>query len=273
MSQGRSDREEDAFQSMFDAIKGQSIHAAPVNAAGEDAPPAEIILGPDGQPIAAPAVPAIPIEARERDVDDTGQQLVAGRMWLVSFCDLMSLMLCFFVLMYAMKEPNLDQITAMLGGGKGSYSGNSMTERGEAAGDQSGTTINRVEYGEALNLDYLEGILKTALNQSKLAEDVTIANGRDHLRLLVEDPFAGDAALNTEGTKIAKGLAERLNFLSNRITVVAHGGDWNEVVARSSAFAEVMREAGYRKPFTVIGELTRGADIEIRVEADDGRIR
>ena len=262
----RNEREEEAFQSMFDAIKGQSIHAPVV---GEDGLPAvAVALGPDGQPLPPVVYNHVP---REKEFDDTEVRKMSSRLWLVSFCDLISLMLCFFVMMYSTRDPNMDKLTQMMGGASGLHGGSSENDSGEAGGDQTDVSIAHVEYGEALNLDYLQGILKTALTQSKLQDDVDISNGRDHLKLEIDDPFAGDTSLDADGNRIAKGLADRLNNLSNRITVVAHGGDWDEVAARAKTFAEVMRDGGYRKPFTVIGELTSGPGIEIRVEADDGR--
>lgn len=275
------ERQEEAWQSLFDSVKGQGLHSPPPGTGGPEslaAGPVIAVLGEtktDAQAAPAAGAPALVFQPRERTYEDDDAQIqkTSGRMWLVSFCDLISLMLCFFVLMYAMREPDMDKLTAMMGGGKGTYAGASETPQGEAGGDQAAESINRVEYGEALNLDYLQGVLKNALDQARLAGDVQIVNGRDHLKLVVDDPFGRGAALNADGVRIAKGLAERLNFLSNRITVVAHGGDWNDVVAQATAFGETMRDGGYRKNFTVIGEIRRGPAIEIRVEADDGQIR
>lgn len=270
----RSEREEDAFQAMFDAIKAQSIHAAPVKQDDQQTQPAEPASGPDGKPAGAAPAMHMTVAPRARAFDDSQQKIVQGRLWLISFTDLFSIVLCFFLLIYSTKDPDMDKISKMTGSSSsGLHGGSGKKEHGEAGGDQPGASIARVEYGEALNLDYLQGVLKTALNQVHLQDDVDITNGRDHLKLEVDDPFRTDTSLDDDGGRIAKGLADRLGNLSNRITVVAHGDDWQQVMARSGTFADAMREAGYRKPFTVIGELTGGPDIEIRVEADDGRLQ
>lgn len=212
---------------------------------------------------------------RERVFDDTEQKIVQGRLWLISFTDLFSLILCFFIMLYSMKDPDPSKFGAMSGrDAAGSHAGAGTGQ----AGANQGQGIARVAYGDALNLDYLQGVLRNALSQVKLENDVRIVPGTDHLKLLIaEDTAFSGGALSADGTRIAKGLADRLMNLSNRITVVAvpdSSGDWATSLQQASVFAELMRDAGYRKSFIVVGEADgKNPGIEIRVEADNGQIR
>jgi chemotaxis protein MotB len=212
---------------------------------------------------------------REKVFDDREQRIVQGRMWLISFTDLFSLMLCFFLMLYSMKDPDLDKVSKLLGKSAGGLHASASTAQ---AGNYEAASINRVAYGDALNLDYLQGVLKNALAQAKVDKDVRVAPAKTYLKLLVDaDKVFSGNGLNPDGLRIAHALAERLMTLSNRITVVAipsDSGNWGDSLAQASAFAEAMRDGGYRKSFIVVGEAEGGSPgIEIRVEADNGQMR
>jgi len=241
-------------------------NAAKINAAGT-------AVDANGQPIAAQPVNPFPVShvPREKGFDDREIRIIQGRMWLISFTDLFSILLCFFILMYSMKEPNFEKISKVLGNTDGAgYAG---AGTGQSLGDQAGASIDHVEYGEALDLSYLQGVLKKALEDAGVQNDVKLVTARDHLKLIVDD------ASGENGEHIAKQLGERLTLLSNRITVVGmparwSSGDWPGSMATAANFAAQMKDGGYRKRLTVIGEgISAGHDIEIRVENDDGRIQ
>jgi len=240
----------------------QPEQAAHINASGTavDAEGNPIVMQPVASTFPVSHVP------REKSHDDSEIRIIAGRMWLISFTDLFSIILCFFILMYSMKNPDLQRITKIVGGDGAGYAG---VGTGEAGGDHAGVSINRVAYGEALDLSYLEGVLKRALTQAGVEKDVKIVTAHDHLTLKVE----------TLSADVAKRLGERLTLLSNRITVVGmpshwSSGDWSGALAVATDFAAQMKDGGYRKHLAVIGEgISSGSALEIRVEADDGRLQ
>jgi len=229
----------------------------------------------DGEITATPelgeAQPVVPstgpiIQARARVYDDREQKIVSGRLWLISFTDLFSLMLCFFLMIFSTKDLDLKNLHKS---NDKSTKGIIMAavQKGFAGGEDEMENISNVEYGDALNLDYLEGVLKNSITEAKLEGQVKISQGRDYLKLGVD----------SADTSVAKGLAERLMKLSNRIVVVylpSSSGGWADGITQATNFAEAMRDGGYRKPFTVLADGSgRGDGIEIRVEADDGRLR
>jgi chemotaxis protein MotB len=212
---------------------------------------------------------------RERVYDDSEAKIVQGRLWLISFTDLFSLMLCFFLMLYSMKEPDEQRIKLITGFlPSGMHSGEGIGQ----AGTQQGASISHVNYQDALNLDYLQGVLKAMLSQVKVDDVVSIVPAKDHLKLTMNaaDVFNGNG-LSETGTRVAKALAGRLATLSNRITIVgipSDSGGWTNSIAQAAAFAEMMRDAGYRKSYVVVGEGDgRNDGIEIRVEADDGQLQ
>ncbi len=207
-------------------------------------------------------------------------KLVQGRMWLISFTDLFSLLLCFFMMMYTMKDPDLEKVGAM-GGHKthdlmeGAGKTNAVAGRVSSAGTFKGQGINQVEYGEALNLDYLQGVLRNNLKDAKIDNVVRVGTGRDHLKLLIDESavFSGNA-VSAEGVAVIRALAGRLSVLPNAVMLIARpraGADWADGFARAEAVATVMRSAGYHKAMVVTGETGGGRPgIEMRVAPDDG---
>lgn len=216
---------------------------------------------------------------RERIYDNREQRIVAGRLWLISFTDLFSILLCFFLMIFSMKDPDLDKIGKMMPNAKAAL--HPAAGKGHAGGKNTDVHIDRVNYGEAINLDYLQGVLKTSLTQAKLEKDVRISAGRDHLKLVVnaDQLFAEGTVLSEAGEKLLKDLTGRLSLLSNRIAVVGipssgDSGDWRQTLAEASAVSDALVKDGYRKSFTTLAEAQgRGPAIEIRVESDSGRIR
>lgn len=256
------------------------LHEGPLNAANQTAHSSHLSHDLNAMAFASAASNTVAgsverHQPREYAYDDREAKLVQGRMWLISFTDLFSIMLCFFLMLYSMKDPaniqapNPTDVNARnMHGGSG---------RGEA-GSQAGQNISRTSFGSGLDLGYLQGILKDAVAQVKLQDDVRITPARDHLRLVLDaDKVFSGNALSADGQRITKGLANRLATLSNRITVVGipdDAGDWDSALAQVSAFAALFRDAGYRKPFVVIAQGTgKQPGIEIRVDADDGNMQ
>jgi len=206
------------------------------------------------------------IMPRRREFDGSEAKIVAGRLWLISFTDLFSIMLCFFLLLFATSDIDLKNLRADV----------PPPPKGFIGDERNSNNIASVEYGEALNLDYLTGVLKGLIAQVKLTDAVRIVPGRNHLKLKIDagPAFIDDNTLNATGLETAKDLGESLTNLRNRIIVVVPGTNWQSDMARASTFAEAMRNGGYRKSLAVLAEGAGSGDtIEVRVEADDGRIR
>jgi len=232
-----------------------------------------IALDAQGNPIAGSAIAAFPVShaLREKSYDDREARIIQGRMWLVSFTDLFSILLCFFILMYSMKDPDMDRIAKVVGASDGGLYGGVGTMRN--GGDLAGVGIDRVEYGDGLDLSYLEGVLQRQVREAGVEKDVAIVTARDHLKIRIENP-GGE-----KGAMVAHRLGERLGVLPNRIQVVGlpsswSSGDWAGSLQSAMRFAAQMKDGGYRKRLDVLGEgETKGQGIEIRVEQDDGRIQ
>ncbi len=228
-------------------------------------------LGQDALPEDA-VRPGRPYQPRRRNNGDGAAiKKAAARLWLVSFTDLFSLLLVFFVMLYSLKDPDMNKIGKISGTtAKNMYSSQDV---GFAGGTQQEANIARVEYGEALGLDYLHGVLKRMLDERGLDRDVDMQNGSDFITLHLQDVASG-TGLGGDGSRVVGGVGDGLSRLPNRITVIAYARDWDSGLARAQAVAAAVKKAGYRKPMGVLCK-TSGDDgsVDVRVEADNGRIR
>jgi hypothetical protein len=168
-----------------------------------------------------------------------------------------------------MRDPNVEKITAALGvrgGGTTEHAG--LPSDDPKGGEYIKPSIPHMDYGEGINLDYLEGVLRNVVSQAGLKDDVRIAQAGSHLKLIID---------NNNTPRAIKALAPRLMLLSNRLTLVSipeSGGGWSQSLAEAEAAAKMMHESGYRKSFAALaGGAGDGPALEIHIEADDGRLR
>ncbi len=187
-------------------------------------------------------------------------------LWLITFTDVMALMLTFFVLLYAMSVPEPEKwkaISVSLG----------SKFKNEAAkpynmGTQDVISIDKISKSKALDLNYLK-VLVTNLLKSKNIENVAIfQNGN---RLVISMPSgllfkSGSADVNLQGKKMLFSLGGALSRVKNRIEIVGHTDpraitdsrgayktNWELSLARSAAVASILTEVGYDRHITVKG--------------------
>jgi chemotaxis protein MotB len=187
-------------------------------------------------------------------------------LWLITFTDVMALMLTFFVLLYAMSNPREEdwvKVSASLGSHfTKEYS------RPYNQGSQDAVSIDKIPQSKALDLGYLEGLMTRLLEENKI-ENVMIF--KNHDRLIISLPSellfeSGSAQVKLEGKKTIFAIAGVLSRIRNRIEVVGHTDpapvtsstaryrtNWQLSVARSANVASVLRELGYGREFTVRG--------------------
>ena len=212
-----------------------------------------------GQPFqGAPRDIAVPGPA----VPSAGGQR-SSQAWLVTFTDLVALLLTFFVMLFAMskvEQRKWQNLTDAL-----AQDLNAVREVPTAlASEQLGIEGVRVLAGT--DLDYLAALL----NQN-MAADPRLQQGvlgRLDDRLVIALPgdllFAsGSSSLAETGREAVAALGSLLRRLDNRIEVAGHadprrpvGGyasNWDLSLTRALRVAEVLSQAGYRGPIQASG--------------------
>jgi chemotaxis protein MotB len=176
---------------------------------------------------------------------------------MVTFTDLLALMLTFFVLIFSMTTVKYDAWDALIAAITDQLSSGENWRDPSLSEDRS---VPRVFAVNAMDLGYLARIL-----EEKFADEPHLQNNwlrRMDDRIVLSLPGdlvfeSGSAALNRRGRSLAAALASALNNVANRVDVFGHtdprplsgrGGfdsNWELSLARAVSFAAAMSRAGY----------------------------
>jgi len=182
---------------------------------------------------------------------------------MITFADLVSLMLTFFVLLFAMSSVQVDQWEKLVDAMNRTLNPPSDTTSPAPSTDFNVGTVFRKR---AIDLEYLDGVI-----QSLIKEDADLSGARVSLlgdRLVISLPggsmFAPQKALLQDNAK--KGVATIggiLRNLNNQVGVLGHTApgepganyrsNWELTMARASAVANELKVAGYPEDIYVFG--------------------
>ncbi len=193
---------------------------------------------------------------------------------MVTFSDLVVLMLAFFVLLFAMsafKAEAFERLTASL---TQAFSGASLAQGPDAPvtttrEDQGGHEAPRgTRRPRAQDLGYLAAVLSDMFAQDPRFGGTLVQKLDDRLVILLPADllFAGGRAdIAPEARPVVADLGAALSNLRNRIAVAGHTdprpvaagspfpGNWELSLARAAAVANGLRRAGYAQPLEVWG--------------------
>jgi len=195
----------------------------------------------------------------------TSDEPVDANGWMITFADLLALLLALFVLLFSMSTVKQEAWEALVA----------------ALADQLNPVLRwtdpllqfdrqmpRVFTTSAVNLDYLASLLREKFAEDAVLRDAIVQRLDD--RVVVSLPasllFApADAALSAGGTHVAAAVAGALNRVANRIAVVGHSdptpldddagyaSNWELSLARAVSVANAMTAAGYPFPLQAFG--------------------
>jgi len=195
---------------------------------------------------------------------DTASGATNTRAWMITFTDLVSLLLTFFVLLFSMSNVKLDEWQNVIDSLSRSLNPNpENVVTAPAATYNIGTIFRR----RAINLDYLQSVLEKHLTQDPVlgASDVR----RVDERLVISLPGArlfepGTASLSEGAGDAMFGLGGLFRNIGNQIGVNAHtdptppAGDgyasnWELSTGRAAQVANALRRAGYDADIIAFG--------------------
>lgn len=167
--------------------------------------------------------------------------------WMITFADLLGIMVSFFILLYSMSSPRDDAFRTM------AASLNARLSPDRAALPRAASEGVRPSAPRAIDLDYLDAIIADKAADSAFA-DAVILRGDDRLLLAVApDRLFSGAVIGAAGRRAISDLAQAMRFVANRVEIVGHVdpagiGAWEQGVARAQAVAAAFRVAGYERP-------------------------
>jgi chemotaxis protein MotB len=151
--------------------------------------------------------------------------------WLLTFADLVSLLITFFVLLYSMKVVDVQKWDEL----KGSFSGVfSIREPIHQVSPDKDTAVEKIDPLKSDNLEYVEGLLKRVFSANTELKNIEFKRNVEADTLtfelssdkLFED---GTAALSGNGQEKIMAIGDVLRHLDNRIVVAAHTDPEHEV--------------------------------------------
>lgn len=194
----------------------------------------------------------------------------ARRTWIVSFADLLSLMLTFMVMLFAMSAldspspptPGTDTLAATV-----DWPG---LQRPEAAASYG---IDGVGPPPALDLDYLAEVLRTTLAHEPLLESARIERHDERLVLSLPDGLVFDSGAIPASAAASTALARLtpvLRGIANRLAIDAYSDakpagaaapsapGWEPALDRALAVAHALTAAGLDRPIECYARVGSG---------------
>lgn len=197
-------------------------------------------------------------------MNDHEPERIRAPVWLVTFGDVVALMLTFFVMLYATATIPSEDWDAIVGTLSKSLR---FSQSGMTPNPQSDLSVPIVQVPPALSTDYLSGILRDQLGQDDLLRDAIVLSQDNRIIVaLTAAPMfaAGEAAMSAETREAVTRLGGIFLNIANQLEIRGHAGRTAEEGAdyeanqrlslrRSEAVAALLRETGYQRNIIVLG--------------------
>lgn len=211
------------------------------------------------------------------DSDDSNR----GTVWVVSLIDLMTLLLCFFVMLVSMSKIKTDKWQHLIDTLSTTMNPTRVTPQVEPSADYNISTIFR---RRAINLEYLTAVLQQKVDKSAVLRDSTLVMLEDRviLSLSGERLFRpATAELADQARAELFELGGVLRNIENQIGVAGYSeeesfegasytSDWELSLARSIQVANALKSAGYGAEILSYG-YGRSRNIELAGTAPERR--
>ncbi len=215
------------------------------------------------------------IQEKERQIDES-ESIVRKKasddsshvpLWLITFTDVMALMLTFFVLLYSMSSTQEEKWKQM---SKGlSQKLNAFNAENFKSGSQDVISLDKISTSRALNVGYVKVVLGRLLAHKQLDDVMLIENEKRLILSLPSDLLfqSGQTEIGDEGRQALFELGGVLTRMKNRIEVVGHSDprpitntekaqyktNWQLSLARATEVARVLKDVGYDRDIIVRG--------------------
>ncbi len=171
----------------------------------------------------------------------TEEEHDSAPIWLISFTDVIALMLTFFVLLYAMSDTDPLRFNRKLGITEyafGEYNGPQNN-----VGDQEGVNMNRENFEAGEDINYLRAVLEETLQKHDVMAFTTISQRGGDIILLFDIQNTDQRFLN-----FINELSPLLNNMNNRVSLVCSD---ETLFPAMQGLGQKMLERGYRKPLVL----------------------
>lgn len=185
--------------------------------------------------------------------------------WMVTFTDLVSLMLTFFVLLFSMSSVKIDEWETMIDVMTQTLNPARLTTVAAATAQFNIGTIFRKR---AINLDYLSGVIEEAISQEPLLSGAQVMKLDDRLVIALPSEVLfepGKSIMSDQARTALFSLGGILRNIGNQIGVNGHTdpgataegayytSNWELSIARAATVANTLRRSGYSEDIIAFG--------------------
>lgn len=240
---------------------------------------------------AAAASPERRVSGYRPKEDAEGDQ--PNMVWLITFTDIMGLMLTFFVMMFAMSSPKSEQFSEIATALQGEF--NKFYGDALGVGHEDSIDVARMNFGTALDIKYLSALIGDMRSKNDvLNRHMKSQPYDDHLLLFMPQdilfPDRAQAQIDPEKQSALYFLAGTFSRMKNKVEITGHAvpsdvtqdqSTWSISLSRAVAVAASLDKAGYTDPVTVrgaadgnyqrydkIGDENRRLDLSRRLDID-----
>ncbi len=204
----------------------------------------------------------LPLPYIQSDIANSdSQRHVQSQAWMLTFADLLSLLLTFFVLIFSMNSVQKEEWQEVV---------QSLTKEFNPARAQSvnipekGVDATRVFRSSALSLEYMMAVLRPHLNASAYSDaHMRLKHDRLVISFSTQSFFEG-MELTADATSLVTTLSDVFRQMGNEIRVGVHADPTllpaeqllnkrEYTVMQSLGVTDAFYEAGYRTPITALG--------------------
>lgn len=203
---------------------------------------------------------------RKNDDDSAlfGKPAPPDTAWMMTFADLVSLMLTFFVMLFAMSSVKTDSWDDMVDALSQQLNPSQQRQVAAATAEYNISTVYR---RRAIDLDYLVSVLEKALADDELLNQSTLMRLDDRLVIALPGDLlfqSGRAILAEEAQQALFNLGGILQNIGNTIAINGHTdpvppsgqvytSNWELSTARAIAVANLLRQSGYTENIISFG--------------------
>ncbi len=198
------------------------------------------------------------------DDDNARMESKKGVAWMVTFTDLVSLMLTFFVLLFSMSDIKTDRWNDVIDALSQSLNPSSTKAQSSATSSFNIATLFRKR---AINLDYLTSVLDEAVAKDELLVNSQLMRLEDRLVIALPGDLLfepGKAVLAENARKALFNLGGVLRNIGNQIGINGHtdpippSGDsytsnWELSMGRATAVANALKRSGFTEDIIAFG--------------------
>ena len=176
-----------------------------------------------------------------------------ARPWLITIVDLMTILLCFFVLLFSLSKIDMVRFIPVAQSYSQAFSG---------APEPFVPRLPEVAAVPGDNLSYLQAVLRPAFAKHPSLADVQFRETPQYLILSWPGGGlfdAGSSGFSDAARRRVFDLGGVLSNLHNRIAIVGQAASgteedsWRLAITRANAVADAITGAGYDKEITVLG--------------------